>query len=651
MDNAGMVAMFEALVASGLNGFLGCMSDIHESALVEFYQNASVRDGKVISTVQGKLVEISEEAFARTFQLPVEGLADINEVPKDLIFDARTEFSFAGEQLTTSCKKRELKIEYRLLNDILAKSITVKAGSFDAVTHERFLMMTAIFGGVLVNWGRLLFKIFKDMVTPESRQATGYAVQICVLLKKIPNLELGDSEEFPPLKILTVRTVGRYIAINDKITVEDVEGVAVAQEAIPLQIVEPIQAEPDVLPSKPKQKAPKRRLKLPAGSDDDVVRVDAQLANLWLDRAVKMRIRPPEFETSICDAKYHVSLSIAALPLLSLDRRRRRLEPPPPPPRCRRKFVCRQLFEENPIVLISSGLLVQSDEGVPNLVVDRIDESTAINREAPDSPPTSADSSLHFNANDIPTEEDSANAQLILPSTSTDISASFATLRESISILVANRTRDSRRSGDAHGEVMSKINHVERVLLDSLAVKNQAFRGLIRSILQEAHNDKDVLSIALKAVRAQNAILSTDLADVRQEVKDLKAELSKDFDNKLAVIRNDLLEFRVETQGQLASLGTNLAELIAFITKGSDDKKGEVSSSHGRGQPPPDDQNRPSRGGGGSSGSIRRDERRDSSNRRSSSGGGGSGAGGETYGPYGPYKKNAEWWLYGKNQF
>ncbi|KZV54304.1 hypothetical protein F511_15403 [Dorcoceras hygrometricum] len=28
-----------------------------------------------------------------------------------------------------------------------------------------------------------------------------------------------------------------------------------------------------------------------------------------VDWAVKMRIRPPEFETSICDAKYHVSLS------------------------------------------------------------------------------------------------------------------------------------------------------------------------------------------------------------------------------------------------------------------------------------------------------------------------------------------------------
>ncbi|KZV15942.1 hypothetical protein F511_25631 [Dorcoceras hygrometricum] len=41
-----------------------------------------------------------------------------------------------------------MTFEFWLLNDILAKSVTVKAGSFDAVTHERFLMMYTIHGGV-----------------------------------------------------------------------------------------------------------------------------------------------------------------------------------------------------------------------------------------------------------------------------------------------------------------------------------------------------------------------------------------------------------------------------------------------------------------------------------------------------------------------
>ncbi|KZV41334.1 hypothetical protein F511_19501 [Dorcoceras hygrometricum] len=212
---------------------------------------------------QQKLVEISEEVFARNFQLPVEGLIDISEVQKDLIFDARTEFSLTGEQLTTSCKKWELKIEYRLLSDIVAKSITVKAGSFDVVTHERFPLMIAIFGGVSVNWGRFLFKIFKDMVTPETRQARGYAVQIYTLLKNTLDLELGDSEEFPPLNILTSKTVGRYISINEKIAIDNVEGgekeaniegessslkaklelVSVALDAEPIQTVYPTSAD------------------------------------------------------------------------------------------------------------------------------------------------------------------------------------------------------------------------------------------------------------------------------------------------------------------------------------------------------------------------------------------------------------------------
>ncbi|KZT75786.1 hypothetical protein F511_47189 [Dorcoceras hygrometricum] len=51
---------------------------------------------------------------------------------------------------------------------------------------------------------------------------------------------------------------------------------------------------------------------------------------------------------------------------------------PPPPPlcaaaTCRRKIVPANLDEENPSTPISSGLLVQADEGIPSPVVDLID--------------------------------------------------------------------------------------------------------------------------------------------------------------------------------------------------------------------------------------------------------------------------------------
>ncbi|KZV58305.1 hypothetical protein F511_01156 [Dorcoceras hygrometricum] len=83
-----------------------------------------------------------------------------------------------------------------------------------------------------------------------------------------------------------------------------------------------------------------------------------------VDWAVKMRIRPPEFEASICDAKSMFHCAIAAAALCA----------PPPPPRAAGKLFPANLDEENPSALISSGLLVQADEGIPFPVVDLIDD-------------------------------------------------------------------------------------------------------------------------------------------------------------------------------------------------------------------------------------------------------------------------------------
>ncbi|KZV40092.1 hypothetical protein F511_41652 [Dorcoceras hygrometricum] len=319
MDNAGMEVMFESIVATGLKGFLGCTAVIHEVALFEFFQNGSVRDGLVVSTVNGMTVEISEQLFEETFELPVEGLIDLSEIPKDIVFDARSIVSLSGEPVSTSGKKREMTIEFRLLCDILAKTISVKAGSFDAITQEKFLMIAAITCGVRINWNRLLFNILKDMVTPGSRQAKGYDIQISLLLENVPNLELGESSEFPSSKILTEKTVHRYISLNDKVGMEDVtdeprvkktpvkkaaskkraavttatepvvkkkrttksksgsskdkfEILSMAHEAVPLQIIAPIAVAPtDQPPSAPKRKIQKRKRRLVLGSDDETV--------------------------------------------------------------------------------------------------------------------------------------------------------------------------------------------------------------------------------------------------------------------------------------------------------------------------------------------------------------------------------------------
>ncbi|KZV40457.1 hypothetical protein F511_41866 [Dorcoceras hygrometricum] len=194
MDNSGMVAMFESLVATRLKGFLGCPAVIHEAALLEFFENGSVRDGLVVSTVNGVTVEISEQLFAETFELTVEGLTYLLEIPKDLVFDARSIVSLSGEPVSISGKKKEMTIEFRLLCDILAKTIPVKAGSFDAITQEKFLMMAAITCGVRINWNRLLFKIFKDMVTAGMRQSKGQRVAGETVVEQEPAVEVPGEE-------------------------------------------------------------------------------------------------------------------------------------------------------------------------------------------------------------------------------------------------------------------------------------------------------------------------------------------------------------------------------------------------------------------------------------------------------------------------
>ncbi|KZV19098.1 dystroglycan-like [Dorcoceras hygrometricum] len=165
MDDPGMVSMFQALMASGLEGFLGCPTVIYEAALVDFFENTSVQDGVIISTVVGQLVEISVEWFAESFDLPVDGLSEFSEIPKDVVFDARSIVSMLGEPVSLSGKKSQMKIEYLILCDIMAKSISVKAGSFNAITVEKFSMLTAVVCGVRMNWASVLFNILKKMVT------------------------------------------------------------------------------------------------------------------------------------------------------------------------------------------------------------------------------------------------------------------------------------------------------------------------------------------------------------------------------------------------------------------------------------------------------------------------------------------------------
>ncbi|KZV32490.1 pentatricopeptide repeat-containing protein mitochondrial [Dorcoceras hygrometricum] len=171
--------------------------------------------------MDGTEVGINHKMFAEGFELPYEDITSFSRLPTKDFKNKKAMFSLTGVPFKPSSKKKEMKVEYRLLNDIVdnckAQTLFVKAGSFDAVTRDRFLLMTAITFDVKVNWGSLLFGILKAMVTPGSRQEKCFAIQIGVLLQNVQGLVLGESKGFPKSRILDAKTVHRFVHINEKL--------------------------------------------------------------------------------------------------------------------------------------------------------------------------------------------------------------------------------------------------------------------------------------------------------------------------------------------------------------------------------------------------------------------------------------------------
>ncbi|KZV25647.1 hypothetical protein F511_32060 [Dorcoceras hygrometricum] len=200
--------------------------------------------------IMGKLMEIARKLMQITHKL-MEITFKLMEIARKLITCKLMQIARKMMQITVKMMEiTDLQL-YQSSNDILYRlvdllsiyeelsiasaritgmiplgpeiaSVTVKAGSYDAVTHEKFLLMTAIHFGLKINWNKILFDILKEMVTKSSKQAKGFAAQICVLLKGTPNLTLGEAKTFPPLKIPTAKTVGTYVAKNKNITAEEV---------------------------------------------------------------------------------------------------------------------------------------------------------------------------------------------------------------------------------------------------------------------------------------------------------------------------------------------------------------------------------------------------------------------------------------------
>ncbi|KZV30412.1 hypothetical protein F511_30906 [Dorcoceras hygrometricum] len=218
MEHTGMTRMFKSLEDTGLKGFLKGNTFVFENAVTEFFVNAKVIVGTIISTLCNQKLVITEDMFSTIFNLPTEGIIGLGDIPKETIVEMSSRFSATNVPFRAPSKKREMLIEYHFLHDIVAKSLCAKVGSFDTVTCENFEFMFAISAGISVNWSKILFQWLLCMVKNPKKQYQGYTVPVSILMATLVKADLRASVKLHPQKVLTSKSVQTYVKKNQDIT-------------------------------------------------------------------------------------------------------------------------------------------------------------------------------------------------------------------------------------------------------------------------------------------------------------------------------------------------------------------------------------------------------------------------------------------------
>ncbi|KZV27162.1 hypothetical protein F511_21669 [Dorcoceras hygrometricum] len=181
VEHTGMIRMFKSLEYTGLRGFLEGTTSVFETAVTEFFVNARVIAGTIISTVCNRKMVVTEDIFSATFKLPIEGMTSLVDIPKETIVEMRRRFSATAVPFKAPSKKMEMQFEYRLLHDTVAKSLCAK--------------------------------------NPK-KQSQGYIVPVSILMETLVKADLGAFIKLHPQKVLTSKSVQSYIKKNQDIAPE-----------------------------------------------------------------------------------------------------------------------------------------------------------------------------------------------------------------------------------------------------------------------------------------------------------------------------------------------------------------------------------------------------------------------------------------------
>ncbi|KZV26599.1 hypothetical protein F511_24525 [Dorcoceras hygrometricum] len=148
MEHTIMDKMIKSLEDTGLKGFLEASGSIYEANVVEFFSNEKFIARTIVIFVSNQKLALTKEVFAETFGLPTEWLVGFLDIPSKTVAEMRMKFSGNDAPFRSPNKKKYMKMEYRLLHDIVAKALCAKAGYFTMITRDKFDLMVVIIAGL-----------------------------------------------------------------------------------------------------------------------------------------------------------------------------------------------------------------------------------------------------------------------------------------------------------------------------------------------------------------------------------------------------------------------------------------------------------------------------------------------------------------------
>ncbi|XP_047339837.1 uncharacterized protein LOC124943368 [Impatiens glandulifera] len=143
----------------------------------------------IVTTVNGVEFSFDEIVYAEFFELPTEGHTFDLILSSEVMEEMKKTFSTDGSMIHVNGNKKVLKPHFILLNDVVAKALQGKSGSFHLYSQDRFDYMCAISKGIQAN---------KESIT--------YAAQLSRLMEHL-EVPVGEPEKINSPRVISALTV------------------------------------------------------------------------------------------------------------------------------------------------------------------------------------------------------------------------------------------------------------------------------------------------------------------------------------------------------------------------------------------------------------------------------------------------------------